>query len=133
MNYTEKAIVYMGNYLMLFIASISIETINSPIFMFNLLMFVPILYIIWIRDKILTYHVLGMYITCDGGKFKKFCSAISKMIIGLVIIKLIIMDFYQYVLLLYVIDYFTWAFADRSLSHIMTLCTIERSKDESKA
>ncbi len=133
MDQLEKAIIYVGSYFMLFVAAISLEIITDLPMVFDIMVYISCIYIVWARDEILAYHVIGFHVKSEGSKFKRFTSSMLRIGLGLIIIKAMIMGFYQAVLVLYLIDYLTWIWTGRALSHAATLCTIERNLNESKA
>lgn len=132
MDQLEKAIIYIGSYFMLFVAAISLEIISDLPTFYDILIYMSCIYIVWARDEILAYHVIGFHVTTDGSKLKRFTSSLLRIILGLLIIKVMIMGFYQLVFILYLIDYLTWIWTGKALSHVGTLCTIERNINESK-
>lgn len=132
MDQIEKAVIYVGSYFMLFVAAIALEIISDLPAYYDVLVFVACVYITWARDEILAYHVIGFHIQNDGSKFIRLLSSVLRILIGMIIVKLMIMGFFQYVLILYLIDYLTWIQTGRALSHVITLCTIERTVNESK-
>lgn len=133
MDQIEKAIIYVGSYFMLFVAAIALEIISDLPSFFDIIIFICCVYIVWARDEILAYHVIGFHVKSSGSKFIKLLSAVLRITLGLIIIKLMIMGFFQYVLILYLIDYLTWIWAGRALSHVFTMSTVERNTNESKA
>lgn len=132
MDQIEKAIIYVGSYFLLFIAAVSLEIMSDLPTFYDVLVYISCIYIIWARDEILAYHVIGSNVVCHGGKFKRFLSSMLRIILGLIIVKMLILGFYQSVLVLFLIDYLTWVWTGKALSHAMTLCTIERKVNESK-
>lgn len=133
MDHIEKAIIYLGSYFMLFIAAISLQMITDLPEFYDVLIFIACVYIIWARDEIFAYHIIGKHVVISGGKIKSFISSILRIFVGLVILKLMILGFFQVVMILYLIDFLTWVWADRALSQVLTLCKIERKQNESKA
>ncbi len=128
MSNIEKAITYVGSYFMLFFVAISLDIMDDLPLVFDLIIFSCGLYIIAVRDDILIQHISGYNMVCNGGVGKRIVSVLIKIIIGLVIIKIMLLGGYQYVLILYLIDYLTWALTDRSLVQVMSLTTIERKR-----
>lgn len=133
MDQIEKAVIYVGSYFMLFVAAISLEIMTDLPTFYDILVYISCIYIIWARDEILAYHIIGFHVTSHGNKFKVIASSILRIILGLIIVKMMIMGFYQTVLVLYLIDYLTWVWTGRAISHVATLCSIERKNNESKA
>lgn len=133
MDQIEKAVIYIGSYFMLFVAAIGLEIMSDLPQSYDVLVFLACVYIVWARDEILAYHVIGYHVNSSGSKLKKISSSCLRIIVGMMIVKLMIMGFYQYVLVLYLIDYLTWIQAGRALSHVVCMCNIERKVDESKA
>ncbi len=133
MDQIERAVIYIGSYFMLFVAAISLQIMSDLPMFYDVLVFLACVYIVWARDEILAYHVIGFHVKSDGSKFKKILSSLIRILIGLMVIKLMIMGLFQYVLILYLIDYLTWIQTGRALSHVVSLCTIERNVNESKA
>ncbi|WOO88851.1 hypothetical protein R2F61_08215 [Mollicutes bacterium LVI A0078] len=133
MDQIEKAVIYIGSYFMLFVAAIALQIMSDLPSFYDVLVFFACVYIIWARDEILAYHVIGFHVKSNGSKFKKVLSSLLRIILGLVIIKLMIMGLFQYVLILYLIDYLTWIQTGRAISQVVSLCTIERNVNESKA
>ncbi len=131
MDQIEKAITYIGSYFMLFIAATALQIIQDVPMIYDILVYLACIYITWARDEILAYHVIGFTVTSQGSRLVKVISSLIRIIIGLGIIKLMIMGFYQYVLIVYFIDYFTWVKAGRSISQVLSLSTIERTANES--
>ncbi len=131
MDQIEKAVIYIGSYFMLFIAATALQIIQDVPMTYDILVYLACIYITWARDEILAYHVIGFTVTSQGSKLVKAISSLIRILIGLGIIKLMIMGFYQYVLMIYFIDYFTWVKAGRSLSQLLSLSTIERTVNES--
>ncbi len=132
MDQIEKAVIYIGSYFMLFIAAIGLEIISDLPAFYDILVFIAVIYIAWARDEILAYHVIGFHVKSNS-KVKSFISSMLRIILGLIIIKLMILGLYQYVLILYLIDYLTWIQTGRALGQVFTLSTIERTGNESKA
>lgn len=133
MDQIEKAVIYIGSYFMLFVAAIALQIMSDLPSFYDVLVFFACVYIIWARDEILAYHVIGFHVKSNGSKFKKVLSSLLRIILGLIIIKLMIMGLFQYVLILYLIDYLTWIQTGRAISQVVSLCTIERNVNESKA
>ncbi len=131
MDQIEKAVIYIGSYFMLFIAATALQIIQDVPMTYDILVYLACIYITWARDEILAYHVIGFTVKSQGSKLAKVISSLIRVIIGLGIIKLMIMGFYQYVLMIYFIDYFTWVKAGRSISQVLSLSTIERTANES--
>lgn len=133
MDQIEKAVIYIGSYFMLFVAAIALEIVSDLPMFYDVLIFISCVYIIWARDEILAYHVIGFHVKSSDSKIIKVLSSGLRILLGLIIIKFMIMGFFQYVLILYLIDYLTWIWAGRALSHVFTLSTVERTTNESKA
>ncbi len=131
MDQIEKAVIYIGSYFMLFIAATALQIIQDLPFSYDILVYLACIYITWARDEILAYHVIGFTITSESNKFVKLFSSIMRVLIGLFVIKMMILGFYQYVLIIYFIDYFTWVKTGRAISQVLSMSTIERTTNES--
>ncbi|WOO87817.1 hypothetical protein RZE82_02500 [Mollicutes bacterium LVI A0039] len=133
MDQIEKVVICVGSYLMLFIAAIGLGIMRDLPMYFDVIVYIACIYIAWAREEILAYHVIGCHVTPTGKLPMKIMSHIIRIAIGIAYIKLMLMGFYQYVLVLFFIDYFTWVKTGRALTHVISLCSIERKVNESKA
>ncbi len=132
MDHLEKAVLYTGSYFMLFIcATALIITSDLPLAM-DALMYLAVCYVIWARDEILAHHIIGFTVHASS-KRVTMLSSLLRIVLGLIIVKLLIMGLYQQVIIVYLIDYITWINCDKAFSQYITLCTIERMDNESKA
>lgn len=130
MNRTEKAILYISSYFILFIIAITLQTVKDLPASIDVVIFMACIYMIAVRNEILAHHIMGEQIVYNGGKLVVFGSAILRILIGLIIVKLMILGFFQYILIVYVVDYFTWIKAGRSLSQVLSLYSIGKEKYE---
>ncbi len=131
MDYIEKAILYIGSYFMLFVAATALTLITDLPQIFDVIVFIACIYIVWARDEILAHHIIGYTMYNSNSIMLRILSQIFRIGIGLIIIKMMMLGLFQYVLLLYLIDYFTWVQCDVALSQAITFCKIERIEDES--
>lgn len=117
---------------MLFIVAICFKIISDLPTFFDCIVFLAGLFIIWARDEILAYHIIGFHVTTNNNKLLALFSSLLRIMLGLIVVKMMILGFFQYVLILYLIDYMTWSWSGRALSHALTLCYVERTTNESK-
>lgn len=133
MDYIEKAILYVGSYFMLFIVACGLGIMKDLPMVYDVLVMLASIYIIWARDEILAHHIIGFQVRSEGSRLKKVISYGLRILMGLIIVKMMLLGLYQHVIILYIIDYITWTQGGLALSQFITLCKIERMSNESKA
>lgn len=126
MKHLDQVVFYISSYILLFIIAVSLQTITDLPTVFDLIIICAIAYIIIMHNQILARHVLGInWKSSTDKKLLKLIGFIAKITICLILVKMMILDLYQFVVIIYVIDFITLIRCYRSLYNIITFTMFE--------
>lgn len=125
MRHLDQIVFYIASYILMFIIAVSLQTIvDLPIYA-DVIILCAMVYIIIMHNQILSRHILGLNWKTSDNKFVALIGEIIKVIFCLIIIKMMIFDLYQFVVIIYIIDFITLVRCERSLYNLITFTKFE--------